>query len=657
MTEQLVVDGPGAGWTSVVSGHLRWIEGQLDGLGLPTERSDELRARLLAVQVRAADPRLRVAVFGEASSGKSTLLNAFLRRRLLPSSALVTTRTTTVLEYREGGEGLMVRTADGPLLEWPSVPFATWAGRRRESGPDTLERALQRVLTTTLADEVASLRVFSPVRLLGGGVTVIDTPGFNVTERGHRELAEAAARQADVALVVVPAVAALSLTLVDFLTGPLSDHHDRCAFVLTKLDLLDEDERSEAVAVVERRLRDLGCADPLLLPCSPGKALGEVEAVGVSGPGELGGSGGSGELGGSGHLASFLEVEARIAQLAADSRRSAVAATTLGLLSELLSAVEETAEARRTALGRGERELATLTLPDFPAFLDTWAARTRHRAATELNPALSRTSPQSRTTLEVKVGNAVAGEKINDLAGAAEEVSRLVRNHLRQDAQQAVRTAAKRAGEVLTTAAAELARDFAAQYSALVDLAGETRTAAPVPPVVWPDPPAPDMSGIDRALSTIGTQLTTSGKWRTGGGAMAGALAGGLVVPGIGAVVGGVLGALIGRRGPDATREQFLQQVSPVIAAAHEEIGALAACLPRVEESLTESVAAIRRQYDDEWREEIARLTAAHEGRRAELAAGIAHAEETAATARRRRDEIAALRRHTSRNVPNPEEP
>ncbi len=634
----------------MVSGHLRWIEGRLDSLGLPAERSDELRARLLAVQARAADPQLRVAVFGEASSGKSTLLNAFLRRRLLPSSALVTTRTTAVLEYREGAEGLTVRTADGSFLEWPSVPFAGWAGRGRESGPDTLERALQRVLTTALADQVGSLRVLSPTRLLGAGVTVIDTPGFNVTERGHRELAEAAARQADVALVVVPAVAAMSLTLVDFLTGPLRDHHDRCAFVLTKLDLLDEEERPEAVAVVERRLRELGYADPLLLPCSPGKALGEVAAAGARGPGRPGGPG---------HLASFLEVEARIAQFAAAGRRSAVAATALGLLSELLSAVEETADARRAALGRGERELAALTLPDFPAFLDAWAARTRDRAGTELNAAaLNRTSSQSRTTLEAKVGNAVAGEKINDLAGAAEEVSRLVRRHLRQDAQQAVRRAARRGGEVLTTAAAELARDFAAQYSALADLAGETRTAPPVPPVVWPDPPAPDMSGIDQALTAIGTRLTTSDNWRTGGGAVAGALAGSLVAPGLGTLIGGALGAFIGRRGPDATREQFLQQARPVIAAAHEEIGALAAaCLPGVAQSLAESVAALRRQYDDEWREEIAGLNAAHDRRRTELAAGIAHAEETAAAARQRRDEVAALRRDTGRNVPDPEEP
>lgn len=637
------MDGPGAGWPSVVIGHLKWIEGLLDSLGHPAERSDELRARLLAVQARAADPQLRVAVFGEASSGKSTLLNAFLRRRLLPSSALVTTRTTTVLEYREGAEGLMVSTADDSVLEWPSAPFAGWAGL--EPGPATLERALQQVLTTALADEVGSLRVLSPVPLLGADVTVIDTPGFSVTERGHRELAEAAARQADVALVVVPAVAAMSLTLMDFLTGPLRGHHDRCAFVLTKLDLLDEDERPEAVDVVERRLRDLGWADPLLLPCSPGKALGEVTGAGVREPG------------GSGHLTSFLEVEARIARLAADSRQSAVAATVLGLLSELLSAVEETAEARRAALSHGERELASLTLPDFSAFLDAWATRTLDRAGAELDAAATGTSAMSRTTLDVKVGNAVAGQKINDLAGAAEEVSRLVRRHLRRDAEEAVRTAANRAGELLTAAAGELARDFAAQYSALAGLAGEARTAIPTPPVVWPESPAPDMSGIDRALTAIGTQLTASDNWRTGGGAMAGALAGSLVAPGIGTVIGGALGALIGRRGPDATREQFLRQARPVIAAAHEEIGALAAaCLPRVTEGLTKSIAALRRQYDEGWRDEIARLTEANDRRRAELAAGIAQAEKTATAARRRRDEVAALRRETSRTVPDREE-
>src|SRR5690606_8045857 len=125
---------------------------------------------------------------------------------------------------------------------------------------------------------VRGLHVLTDVALLGGDVTVIDTPGFSVTDAGHRELAEEAARQADVALVVVPAVAALSMTLVDFLTGPLRDHHDRCAFVLTKLDLLDEDEHPETVEVVTHRLRELGFAAPVLLPCAPGRALTDALA-------------------------------------------------------------------------------------------------------------------------------------------------------------------------------------------------------------------------------------------------------------------------------------------------------------------------------------------------------------------------------------------
>ncbi|MEU2749307.1 dynamin family protein [Streptomyces collinus] len=639
MTEQLVGDGTAASWTSTVAGHLRWIEELLDSLGLPAERSGELRARLGAVQARAADPQLRVAVFGEASSGKSTLLNAFLRRRLLPSSALVTTRTTTTLEYLGGAEGLKVRIPDDTVLEWPSVPFARWAGLR--PGPDTMERALERVLTTELAEDVRALSVHAPVPLLGSGVTVLDTPGFSVTEPGHRELAEAAARQADLALVVVPAVAAMSLTLVDFLTGPLRDHHDRCAFVLTKIDLLDDEERAEAVEVVERRLRDLGYVDPLLLPCAPGKALGEV-------------TGGCRERDGSGHLAAFLQVERRIARLAADSRQSAVAATVLGLLSRLLSAVEETAEARRATLGRDERELAALTLPDLTAFLDSWCVRTLDRSGAEMSAATIGMSATSRTKLYGKVDDAVAGEKINDLAAAAEEVSRLVRRHLRRHAERVVQKAEHRAGELLTAAAEELARDFTAQYSALAELVGEARTAPRAASVAWPRPPTPDMAGIDQALTAIGARLTSGDNWRTGGGAMAGALAGSLVAPGIGTFIGGALGALIGRRGADATREQFLRQARPVITAAHEEIAALAAaCLPRVKEGLAASVVALRRQYDDEWRDEIARLTEAHDRRRAELAAGIAHAEKTATTARRRRDEVAALRRET---VPEPEE-
>ncbi|TLS46700.1 hypothetical protein FE633_08425 [Streptomyces montanus] len=645
MTKQLVVNGLGDGG-SAVAGHLRWIHGLLDSLSLPAERRDMLRSRLRAVEARAADPELRVAVFGEASSGKSTLLNAFLQRRLLPSSARVTTHTTTVLRYRDDAEGLVVRTADDAVLTWPSGAFAQWAGLRHASRPDDLEDALERVLTTELAEQVRGLEVLSPVRMLGEGTTVLDTPGFSVSNRGHRELAVAAARQADLALVVVPAVAAMSMTLVDFLNGPLLDHHDRCAFVLTKVDLLDDDERPEVVEVVENRLKDLGIGDPVLLPCAPGEALKQITTPGAGGPDA------------DGHLPRFREVEARIAGLAAEKRQSAIAATVLGLLSELLAAVEESAESQRAALSRTERGLAALSLPDFPGFLDAWARRTADRAGNELTHAASvRTPAASRAKLDTQVVAAVAGDKIGNMVEATGNVSRIVRLHLRKEAERAVRTAADRAGELLKSGADELARDFTTEYSALAGLVGEVWAAPVAPPVAANDLPAPDLSGVDQTLTAIGTQLTASDNWRTGGGAMAGALAGSMIAPGIGTVIGGALGALIGKRGPDAAREQFLQRARPIIAAAHEEIGTLvSATLLGIRAGVTDSIAALREQYDDEWGAEIARLTAANDRQRGELAAGIAALEKAAATARRRREQVAVLRGAAARTVPDLEE-
>ncbi|MFD5696499.1 dynamin family protein [Streptomyces lasiicapitis] len=646
MTKPLVVNGLGEERDSTVAGHLQWIHGLLDSLSLSVERREGLRSRLRVAEARAADSMLRVAVFGEASSGKSTLLNAFLQRRLLPSSARVTTHTTTVLRCRDGAEGLVVRAADDAVLRWPSREFTEWARLRHTSRPGDLEQALERVLTTELAEQVRGLEVLSPVRLLGDGMTVLDTPGFSVSNRGHRELAVAAARQADLALVVVPAIAAMSMTLVDFLNGPLLDHHDRCAFVLTKVDLLDQDERSEVVEVVKNRLEDLGISDVVLLPCAPGEALKEIVTPDASGPDA------------EAYLPRFLEVEARIAGLAAEKRHSAIEATVLGLLSELLFAVEESAESQRAALSRVERGLATLSLPDFPGFLDAWAQRTVDRVGNELShDALFGTQAASRAQLDTKVVAAVASEKIGNKAEVTGNVSRVVRLHLRKEAERGVRTAADRAGELLNSGAEELARNFTTEYSVLAGLVGEVWAAPVAPSVAAADLPAPNLSAVDQALTAIGTQLTASDNWRTGGGAMAGALAGSLIAPGIGTVIGGALGAFIGKRGPDAAREQFLQQARPIIAAAHEEVGALVSkSLLGIRADVIGSIAALRDQYDGKWGAEIARLTAANDRQRAELAAGIAAMEQAAAVARRRREQVAALRGTATRTVPDLEE-
>ncbi|MGW6788268.1 dynamin family protein [Streptomyces chartreusis] len=640
MGSKPVIDGTAETWAPAVGEHLNWIRDVLKGPALPARRRDELWSDLRTVQRRADDPELRIAVFGEASSGKSTLLNAILRRRLLPSSALVTTTLTTVLRYHDGSESLRLRTADETELSWPSAAFGDWAGGAHTLSADSLEAALKQVLTTDLALLVRDLEVRSPVRLLGDGVAILDTPGFSVTDPGHRELAEAAAGLADLAVVVVPAVAPMSMTLTDFLTGPLRDHLDRCVFVITKIDLIDEDELCGTIEFVGDRLRAMGIADPLLLPCAPGKALEEIggSADGVRTAAEH-----------RGHLNDFRTVERRLLRLAMERRESAIAATVLTLLSRLLAAVEESADAQRAEYHRAERALAALSLPDFTGFLDTWARRALDKVNAGAEYAATSTAARSeRSELDDKVVTAVAGDKIDDIREAASEVSRIVRLHLRQEAERSARAAAGRAGELLAAEADDLARDFATQFGTLAGLAGE-KPSAPMVPVTDLELPGMELSGIDEALTAVGAELTSVDNWRTGGGAAAGAVIGSMIAPGIGTVIGGALGAFVGKRGRDTARTQFLQKARPLIAAAQSEVTALrSASLQLITQGVGDSVAAVQQKYKAEFGDEIVRLSLANERRRAALVFDIAAAEQTAADARHRREQVAALRRGTS---------
>jgi len=252
------------------------------------------------VEERLLDPELRIAVVGEASSGKSTLINAFLRRRLLPSSVLITTRTTMTLRHGHGTEGLSLVTADGQVLTWPSAQFARFAG----AGSADLATALRSVLVTDRANHLRRLEVWCPTRVIGDQVTIIDTPGFSVDEAGHRELAAAAIEAADLVIVVIPAVATTSLTTMQFLAETTRRHRDRCTFVITKTDLVEDGELAEVLTLTRSCLVRAGFSDPVVLTCAPEPTLRESARPGA-------------------FLAQFEAMEQRLTTLAAHGRRRA----------------------------------------------------------------------------------------------------------------------------------------------------------------------------------------------------------------------------------------------------------------------------------------------------------------------------------------------
>lgn len=139
-------------------------------------------ARLLAQHVE--NPRSYVTLAGETSSGKSTLINSFLGKRLLPAGARPTTGTVTCIEH-----GLVEKTR---LL-----------AVNRDATVEELSAEQFQSLSEKPDGKLLRLKVEVPaVRQGFEGLTVFDTPGFNAIISEHAEVLKEFLPESDV--VVFP---------------------------------------------------------------------------------------------------------------------------------------------------------------------------------------------------------------------------------------------------------------------------------------------------------------------------------------------------------------------------------------------------------------------------------------------------------------------
>lgn len=75
--------------------YLQEVTSIIDRARLPVAEKQILDRLVEKIKIRTRDPNCYLAVIGEFSSGKSTLVNGFLKDNLLPTSVLVTTATET----------------------------------------------------------------------------------------------------------------------------------------------------------------------------------------------------------------------------------------------------------------------------------------------------------------------------------------------------------------------------------------------------------------------------------------------------------------------------------------------------------------------------------------------------------------------------------
>jgi ribosome biogenesis GTPase A len=210
-------------------------------------------------------------VVGEFNHGKSTFVNALLGAPVLPMG--VTPTTAVIHQVVHGVRGAKAILESG---ETRIVPFDE-VGSYVVGGSAT-------------TDAVRYLEVHYPSALLnmgngeaaGGGVVLVDTPGVNDLNSTRAEITYSYVPKADAILFLLDAGQILKESERTFLANKLlSQSRDKVLFVINKIDLLDDDEKQQALSYAKTQLAKL-VAEPRVYAVSAEKALaGEREASGL----------------------------------------------------------------------------------------------------------------------------------------------------------------------------------------------------------------------------------------------------------------------------------------------------------------------------------------------------------------------------------------
>ncbi|MFO0739146.1 MAG: dynamin family protein [Labilithrix sp.] len=210
------------------------------------------------------EDRFHLVVVGEFNHGKSSFVNALLGETVLPTGVTPTTAAIHQLKYADTPEATVVYQSgkrDSLAFE-EARKFAVGGG--------------------SSVDDVDYLEVGYPAPLLKERILLVDTPGVNDLSLQRADITYSYIPRADAVLFLLDAGQILKESERQFLNEKLlKASRDKIVFVITKWDILNEDEKKEALAYARTQLANL-VKDPVVFPISAETALsGQLEKSGM----------------------------------------------------------------------------------------------------------------------------------------------------------------------------------------------------------------------------------------------------------------------------------------------------------------------------------------------------------------------------------------
>ncbi len=220
---------------------------------------EPLQKLLQKTKEKQNDKLLNMSIIGEFSSGKSSFINALLRRELLLSCSLQgTTVANTIIEY-----------APGYRIELKDQSRKTIG--YDFSGIEEMAKKIEGFTTDPdFARDIYSVNIFLPSTGIKDKIRIIDTPGTNATELWHEDVTKKAINGlSDASVILIDSTKPFPETICRFVLQNLKKFLPQCAFVLTKFDMIEPEEREMILKYSRLKVKEVfGLDNALILPYS-----------------------------------------------------------------------------------------------------------------------------------------------------------------------------------------------------------------------------------------------------------------------------------------------------------------------------------------------------------------------------------------------------
>ena len=193
-----------------------------------------------------------VAVVGEFSRGKSSLINRLLDREILPVGDMPTTSMLTSIKFGENDNIKIIKNGNEQVDEY-SVCEDVWDKITDNKTPDEL------------AKEKAAVLLNLPW-LQESGIEIIDTPGAGDLEEARAKVIGDALLTCDAAVIAISATSPFSLSEKLFVEQRLFSHKiPFLMVVITKLDTIKQSERAGVINYIKSKLQTLKVDIPIFI--------------------------------------------------------------------------------------------------------------------------------------------------------------------------------------------------------------------------------------------------------------------------------------------------------------------------------------------------------------------------------------------------------